>query len=56
MIPLLNRQSALAQGENEMRYKAERSGAVLDTKTGLREWFDSHNEAIAAAASKNKGA
>lgn len=36
-----------------MRYIAERSGAVLDSKTGLREWFDSYSEAIAIAAARN---
>jgi hypothetical protein len=36
-----------------MRYIAENSGAVLDIKTGLREWFDSHREAIKAANEKN---
>lgn len=36
-----------------MRYKAEISGAVLDTKTGLREWFGSHIEAIKVARERN---
>ena len=36
-----------------MRYVAESSGAVLDTKTGLREWFNSFREAIAWAAAHN---
>ena len=36
-----------------MRYIAERSGAVLDTVTGLREWFNSFREAIAVAAARN---
>jgi hypothetical protein len=39
--------------ENHMRYVPETSGAVLDTKTGLREWFDSYREAIAVAAKRN---
>jgi hypothetical protein len=37
-----------------MRYVPEQSGAVLDTKTGLREWFDSHREAIEVANRLNK--
>lgn len=36
------------------RYKSENSGAVLDTKTGLREWFSSHAEAIKAAKELNE--
>jgi len=36
------------------RYKAEASGAVLDTLTGLREWYNSTIEAIDAASVKNK--
>ena len=36
-----------------MRYVAEKSGAVLDTKTGLREWFNSYGEAIEAAIARN---
>lgn len=36
-----------------MRYKAEASGAVLDTKTGLRQWFNSYREAIEAARRLN---
>lgn len=36
-----------------MRYVAEQSGAVLDTQTGLREWFNSFGEAIANAAARN---
>jgi hypothetical protein len=36
-----------------MRYVAENSGAVLDTKTGLRQWFDSHAEAIEVACKLN---
>jgi hypothetical protein len=36
-----------------MRYKAENSGAILDTKTGLREWFNSYVEAIEMAKHKN---
>jgi hypothetical protein len=35
------------------RYKAEASGAVLDTKTGLREWCNSMREAIEVARKKN---
>lgn len=35
------------------RYKAEESGAVLDKKTGLREWCDSIREAIEVACNKN---
>lgn len=41
-------------GAREMRYRAENSGAVLDTKTGLREWFDSYAEAIEVAKERNK--
>jgi hypothetical protein len=37
-----------------MRYQAENSGAVLDTKTGLREWFGSHAEAIQEAKERNE--
>jgi len=36
-----------------MRYEPESSGAVLDTKTGLREWFNSFQEAIEVARIKN---
>lgn len=36
-----------------MRYIAENSGAVLDTRTGLREWFASFGEAIRNAAARN---
>jgi hypothetical protein len=36
-----------------MRYVAENSGAVLDTVTGLREWFNSYGEAIRNAAKRN---
>jgi hypothetical protein len=39
-----------------MRYVSEkvgRGGAVLDTKTGLREWFNWHREAITEAALLN---
>lgn len=35
------------------RYISESSGAVLDTKTGLRMWFNSHREAIEAAKRLN---
>jgi hypothetical protein len=35
------------------RYVAENSGAVLDTRTGLREWFNSFREAIEWARRKN---
>lgn len=35
------------------RYVAENSGAVLDTKTGLREWFNSLAEAIEVARRKD---
>jgi len=40
-----------------MRYEAEkvgRSGAVLDTKTGLREWFNWHREAIETSRKLNE--
>jgi hypothetical protein len=37
-----------------MRYEAERSGAVLDKITGLREWCNSFSEAINMANLKNK--
>ena len=37
------------------RFVPERSGSVPDTKTGLREWFNSHREAIDAARAKNTG-
>jgi len=37
-----------------MRYIAEKSGAVLDRATGLREWFNSAAEAIARAAELNQ--
>jgi hypothetical protein len=38
-----------------MRYQVEVYGcAVLDTISGLREWFNTPAEAIANAASKNK--
>ena len=36
-----------------MRYVAEASGAVLDTETATRAWYDSHAAAIAAAATAN---
>lgn len=36
-----------------MRFQSENSGAVLDTKTGLREWFESHAEAIRVAQERN---
>jgi hypothetical protein len=39
-----------------MRYQAENSGAVLDTKTGLREWFSSLVEAIEVARARNNAA
>ena len=35
------------------RYKADESGAVLDTTTGLREWCNSVREAIEVARMKN---
>jgi len=41
-----------------MRYVAERvgrGGAVLDTRTGLRVWFNWHREAIEAAREMNEG-
>jgi len=41
-------------GVNKMRYIAEHSGAVLDTKTGLREWFNLYREAIEIAKERNK--
>ena len=35
------------------RYRAEVSGAVLDTWIGCRKWFDSFREAIEFAKMKN---
>jgi hypothetical protein len=36
-----------------MRYIPEKSGGLLDTKTGLREWFTSYGEAIRIATMRN---
>lgn len=36
-----------------VRFIPESSGAVLDTATGLREWFNSYGEAISVAAVRN---
>jgi hypothetical protein len=41
---------------NCQRHVPEQSGAVLDTTTGLREWFDSYDEAIRIAAARNVAA
>lgn len=35
------------------RFIPEETGAVHDTKTGLREWFETHREAIEVAARRN---
>lgn len=37
----------------KMRYLPENSGGLLDTKTGLREWFTSYGEAIRVATTRN---
>lgn len=36
------------------RYESEQAGAVLDTQTSLREWFNTHAEAIAEANRRNE--